>query len=141
MTKIPTLEVLERHLSGMMPHAVLQTHAECNVLIYVSDGMFVGFTIASDELAESFDRTYKSFKEIYLQQTRSDLEPSFVICTEAHLDGLEAFSSAVETDVYFCRKYVLPFSGSVHGMLAQLPFLPLDAIEGIEARPETAEAV
>ena len=62
-----------------------------------------------------------------------------MLCVPEGMPELGAFGSSVETDVYFCRKYVVPTNGHVGISLSRLPFLPLFTERGVAVRPPSAQ--
>lgn len=139
MTDIPTLDAIAQHLRDLVPDASLKELDDYGLLILTTESIFVGFSIADEDIPSSYERSYQSFKNAFSTMAVKGLEPSFVLCADARIADIEKLSSTIETDVYFCRKYVLPFSETVGHMLIQLPFLPLEPIGSSGARPETAQ--
>ncbi|MCD4654278.1 AAA family ATPase [bacterium] len=94
----------------------------------------------------AFDSTYNSFKQIYRQNHAAWKERnlSFVICRSDPDSIHDAFFSAIETDVYFCRKYVISLpldQDHLERELLRLPILPLpEGCAGGVLRPPSAQA-
>ena len=82
------------------------------------------------------------FKQDYTSR-RSELDAldlSFVFCVRPDEPSLDLFCSHVETDVYFCRKFVVPLVAPVGESLARLPFLPLSPLTSdLSLRPPSAQ--
>ena len=89
---------------------------------------------------------YEGFKKKYYEHQGDwdDLDPAFVFCVSPDVPGLEQFGTRVETDVYFCRKFVVPLNPPLKRVLAHLPFLPLTSLAGTSVvgdslRPPSAQ--
>src|SRR6202051_3540473 len=67
------------------------------------------------------------------------LDLAFVFCVKPGVTNLDQFCSTIETDVYFCRKFVVPLSSPLSASLARLPFLPLTPLDGKTLRPASAQ--
>lgn len=101
---------------------------------------YYGFAVATGDIPLAFERAYKSFKELYLAApSLKQTEPGFVFCIAAETKGLEQFISRIETDVYFCRKFVVQLSADLGKSLSALPFMPLAPIGGVSLRPYSAQ--
>ena len=101
------------------------------------------FAFAGQDLEASYTSLYSGFKKYYLAQHGSwdKLDVSFVFCVPRGVDGLEGLSSRVETDVFFCRKFIVPVDDSVELSFARLPFLPLLPLSGKGMRPPSAQVL
>ncbi len=134
--------------------AALARDANCNVYMATEEGLplivlespsdVVGFTIVAGTPERAFKDSYEAFKKLYRRQHSvwSELNLSFVVCRSKFLPEHDAFFSALETDVYFCRKYVI-FQGENPGEMAtallRLPFFPFpERTAGGFARPTPA---
>src|SRR6185436_10871607 len=53
----------------------------------------------------------------------------------------ENLFSSIETDTYFCRKFVISFEESFDAGLETLPFIPLERREGTFRRPPSARTL
>lgn len=100
------------------------------------------FAVASDNVRKSYDEAYTTFKRLYAEKGGqwSDRNLSFVLCRTDSVKQEDAFCREIETDVYFCRKYVLDCQdpkSDLRPQVARLPFFPIDqhSIVGIERRP------
>jgi len=74
-----------------------------------------------------------------------DRNLSFVVCRLKNESNFDAFFSSIESDIYFCRKYVLNIgvrkSEVIHELL-RLPFLPFpDSGTGSIWRPPSAQSL
>ncbi len=111
------------------------------ILLLKAGQMMAGFAFSRENITESYERLYGSFKEKYAERRAewSALDLAFVFCVRAAARGLELFSSEVETDVFFCRKFVIALNGSAGDALARLPFLPLGPVAERSLRPPSAQ--
>lgn len=85
---------------------------------------------------------YAAFKKYYLKYSAqwSTKDLAFVYCIPPGIKVEPDFSSRVEVDVYFCRKYAVHLDSNLSASLARLPFLPLAPITpGVQTRPPSAQ--
>ena len=121
---------------------MLAQNGEGSQLLLLTMPQFVaGFGFMSRDLKSNYGRLYGAFKQEYAEHRNEwdELDLAFVLCVREGVAGLQAFGSSVETDVYFCRKYVVPMNGHVETSLARLPFLPLFTERGAAMRPPSAQ--
>ena len=115
------------------------------LLVLRTSQVLAGFGVSSNrrDPTGSYRILYEGFKNKYYehQEEWDDLDPNFVFCVSPDLPGLEQFGSRVETDVYFCRKFVVPLNHPLENVLAQLPFLPLASAAGGSDRPLSAQTI
>ena len=118
---------------------LVKTRPDCEVESeYVASGqapmlfmwmehLMAGFAFSNGDTRASYRKLFGSFKDYYAENRgRLDaVDLSFVFCVQPGLRDLERFSSEIETDVYFCRKFVVPLTGSLDRSFEGLPFLPL----------------
>ena len=100
-----------------------------------------GFAFSNGDMSKSYDAQYGKFKT-YFTENRvlwDALDLAFVFCVEPGVPNLDQFCSTVETDVYFCRKFVVPLASPLRALLARLPFLPLTPLDGKTLRPASAQ--
>ena len=111
------------------------------LLILKSDYHLVGFAFAGSTPAADYDATYELFKAQYSQhQSEWDaLDVAYVLCISPDANQITELASRIETDTYFCRKFVIPLTSSVGDSLARLPFLPLGQLQGPSLRPASAQ--
>jgi DNA repair protein SbcC/Rad50 len=108
---------------------------------------FSGFVVLNGNPQASYNRSYARFKEVYRcrHDEASTKTLSFVLCRTDAGTADDSFYGDVETDVYFCRKYVIKFQ-DVAELLSEelhaLPFLPLpeEGVAGIQ-RPPSAQTL
>ena len=115
--------------------------AEDDLLLLKTAHSSIGIAASKEDLDNSYKASYSRYKEYFLKKEKSQLvDPAFVFLIPRDAAGdIERFSSFVETDVYFCRKFVVPLTESLEKSLAQLPFLPLAPIGAISLRPPSAQ--
>lgn len=99
------------------------------------------FAFSNGDVSKSYAALYGGFKKHYAaQQGQWDtLDLAFVFCVRPGFPQLDQFCSNVETDVYFCRKFVVPLTASLGLSLGRLPFLPLAPVPGQSLRPPSAQ--
>jgi len=110
------------------------------VTILRTDRVVAAFAFAGSDPHATFEETYEAFKaeaERSKDWDRYDL--SYVFCIANDTDKLDQLASDIETDVYFCRKFVVPLTDPVGNALARLPFLPLTQPNGPDLRPASAQ--
>ena len=102
-----------------------------------------GFAVSNGHPEQSFADCYSDFKKIYAANHDSwnSLNVSFVLCLERREPQLENLYSLIETDTYFCRKFVVSFEESINAGLETLPFIPLEQSEGTFRRPPSARTL
>ena len=136
---------LRDYLSEALPHSQLrEVSADAHyqpILLLATSQVMVGFGFSNGDMGTSYKVLYGGFKRQYLEQrTEWDaLDLAFVFCVPPESPGLDRFCSQVETDVYFCRKFVVPLAIPVADALARLPFLPLTPVRGRSLRPLSAQ--
>ena len=103
--------------------------------------MIAGFGISNGNIGKSYESLYRDFKTYYSHKRKDldDLDLAFVFCVQPDEPHLARFCSQIETDVYFCRKFVVPLEEPLAEALACLPFLPLAPIHGRSMRPPSAQ--
>ena len=104
--------------------------------------LMAGFAFSNGDTGASYRKLFGSFKDYYAEnRKRLDvLDLSFVFCVQPDLPNLEQFCSEVETDVYFCRKFVVPLAANMDRTFERLPFLPLALGTGGLRRSPSAHA-
>lgn len=120
--------------------SVLEAGKGLPVTILRTDRVVAAFAFAGSDPHATFEETYEAFKaeaERSKDWDRYDL--SYVFCIANDTDKLDQLASDIETDVYFCRKFVVPLTEPVGNALARLPFLPLTQPNGPDLRPASAQ--
>ncbi len=138
-------ESLRAYLEGVLPGSrITQTTVEANyqpLLLLRTAHMVVAFAFSNGDMNKSYADLYGGFKKYFSEQrgTWDTLDLSFVFCVRPNVPDLDRFCSHVETDVYFCRKFVVPLVTPIGEALARLPFLPLVQLHGHPFRPPSAQ--
>jgi exonuclease SbcC len=120
--------------------AVVDAAYQPLVLLQTSH-LMAAFAFSNGDMGKTYDTLYGRFKKYYAEQQSQwrDLDLAFVFCVPPDAPQVERFCSKIETDVYFCRKYVIPLGPQMGASLARLPFLPLAAVGGRPLRPASAQ--
>ena len=105
--------------------------------------MMAAFAFSNGDTIKSYKALYGSFKKYYVRRWAQldTLDLSFVFCVHPNLPNLDQLCSKVETDVYFCRKFVVPIILPLENSFARLPFLPLAPVRGQSMRPPSAQTL
>lgn len=100
------------------------------------------FAFAGEDARISFEAQYGGFKRYYAEHRASldALDIAFVLCVAPGVPNLDEFRSEVETDVLFCRKFVVVLTDAPDRGLEGLPFLPLMREPRYDKRPPSATA-
>src|ERR1035441_4338654 len=82
------------------------------LLVLQTDHILAAFAFSNGDARKSYESIYTGFKKYYAEQRGQwdSLDLAFVFCVKPDLPQLDQFCSSVETDVYFCRKFVVPLS-------------------------------
>ena len=139
-----TSEEVRSYLGAVLPASNvrrLPNEESGQLLLLRMPQLVAGFGFTSLDLAAAYSRLYGAFKREYAAHRNEwdDLDLAFVFCVPEGIRGLHAFGSRVETDVFFCRKFVIAMNGHVGTSLARLPFLPLFTERGEAVRPPSAQ--
>ena len=140
-----TSKAVRDYLGSVLPNSEVKGLArngeDSQLLLLTMPQLVAGFGFLSRDLQSNYGRLYGAFKREYAEHRKEwdDLDLAFVVCVREGVAGLQAFGSSIETDVYFCRKYVVPMNGRVEASLSRLPFLPLFTEHGAAVRPPTAQ--
>ncbi|MCA1416022.1 SMC family ATPase [Bradyrhizobium sp. NBAIM20] len=120
--------------------SVLEAGQGLPVTILQTDRVVAAFAFAGSEPRATFEETYEAFKtEAERSKDWDQYDLSYVLCIASDTDKLDQLASDIETDVYFCRKFVVPLTEHVGNALARLPFLPLTQLDGPALRPASAQ--
>ena len=139
------LEAVSEFLGNTLPGSEVKRRAangeDSQLLLLTMPQLVAGFGFTSRNLKSTYNKLYGAFKKEYAEHRNDwdELDLAFVLCVPEGASGLQAFGSSIETDVYFCRKYVVPMDGHVGTALARLPFLPLFTERGVAVRPPSAQ--
>ena len=141
----PSASSLRSYLETVLPDSRLTdaatdpTHQP--LLLLQTTHVMAAFAFSNGDMRASYDAMYGSFKNYYAEQRGQwdQLDLAFVFCVRPDAPNLDRFCSNVETDVYFCRKFVVPLVQPLGSSLARLPFLPLTPLSGQSLRPASAQ--
>ena len=144
--KFPSSENgLRQYLERVLPDAKVTTesvHSKCEPLLVMrTTYVMAAFGFPNGDPHNDYQILYGGFRNYYLQQSHipNELELAFVLCVQPDVPNLDILSSRVETDVYFCRKFVIRFFLPLNKSLARLPFLPLSPLGAATLRPPSAQ--
>ena len=138
-------ERVRSYLTGTLPDCDVTTESlvsgQAPMIFTWMAHLMAGFACSNGDADASYRKLFGSFKDYYAEHRSrlDDLELSFVFCVEPDLPHLEKFCSEIETDAYFCRKFVVPLAGSLDRSFGRLPFLPLALGAGRLQRPPSAQ--
>lgn len=120
--------------------SVLEAGEGLPVTILQTDRVVAAFAFAGSDPHATFEETYEAVKaEAERSKDWDQYDLSYVLCIAPDADKLDQLASRIETDVYFCRKFVVPLTEHVGNALARLPFLPLTQLAGPALRPASAQ--
>lgn len=139
-----TAKDVSRYLASVLPGSRLTNepvHSSYDPLILLyTPSVMAAFAFSNGDTNKSFDLLYGNFKKFYAQNGSSNtLDVAFVFCVHPDARNLDLLCSRVETDVYFCRKFVIRLVSPVNKSLARLPFLPLSPLGTQSLRPPSAQ--
>jgi DNA repair protein SbcC/Rad50 len=141
----PPADNLRTYLASVLPGSRL-TNATVDaayepLLLLQTTNVMAAFAFSNGDMRKTYNALYGSFKRYYAEQGGQwdALDLAFVFCVQPDVPNLEGFCSSVETDVYFCRKFVIPLAPPLGSSLARLPFLPLTPLDGKSLRPASAQ--
>jgi exonuclease SbcC len=142
-----TLSDLRLALERVLPNSRLEELEidswEEPLLFLMMPRTVAAFALSGSDPHESYNKLYSGFKK-YCTESRHEwdgLDLVFVFCVRPSQPNLEQLASSVETDVYFCRKFVVRIIPDIAMVLARLPFLPLVALAQISMRPPSAQTL
>ena len=136
---------LRSYLADVLPDSQLTVEPVDSLhqplLLLQTKHVMAGFAFSNGDMSKSYDALYGRFKT-YFKEKRGlwdTLDLAFVFCVQPGGSNLDQFCSTVETDVFFCRKFVIPLIFPFGASLARLPFLPLLPLDGKSLRPASAQ--
>lgn len=138
----PTEPEVEEYLRSVAPEGAVLRLNDDEPLLVVQLGNVIGcFAFAGGEVEKEYASVYSSFKKAYLRNESKWLNAdlALVVCVPPSYPVLDQFRSRVETDVFFCRKFVIPLMHPLDVAFARLPFLPLVPLRGGSLRPPSAQ--
>ena len=91
----------------------------------------IGFVILDGQPEESFSEGFQKFRDLHsIRFTQwADFDLNLVFCKSGTSQVTDEFCNLIETDPYFCRKFVIDLDKELNTELPRLPFMPI--------RPET----
>ena len=102
----------------------------------------VGFATLDGQPEENFSKALQNFKDLYSIHSSdwADFDLTLVLCKTDTEKVPEEFCNEIETDPYFCRKFVIDLNKDLRVELGRLPFIPLrpETIVGLK-RPISAQ--
>ena len=137
--------VLRTYLQNALPDSRLSDEAVDStyepLLLLQATHTLAGFALSNGDMWKSYEALYGSFKKYCAAQQKhlDALDLAFVFCVQSGVPDLDSFCSNVETNVYFCRKFVVELAQPLGSALARLPFLPLTPLHGKTLRPPSAQ--
>ena len=140
-------DVLEDLLHEQSPKLTVSKDDDYPLLVLVTSSDSVGFAVINGTPDVSYPLAYDTFKKLYREKHSSwrNRNLSFVICRSETKPASDAFFGSLETDVYFCRKYVIGLPQSMDELqreLLRLPFLPFpEGRAGVLVRPPSAQTL
>ncbi len=141
----PDSDGVREFLAAVLPDSHLSRAAVSEayepLLLLRTDNVVAAFAFANGDMRKSYETLYAGFKGYYAQQhgTWDALDLAFIFCVSPEAPQLDQFCSNVETDVFFCRKFVVPLASPLDVSLARLPFLPLASPRSQSLRPLPAQ--
>src|SRR5579872_4920484 len=85
---------------------------DTELLIFKNSHRLVAFAFAGKSPDSSYEASYEFFKSHYRkhQAEWAKLDTAYVFCISPDTKGLYELSSRIESDTYFCRKFVIPLT-------------------------------
>jgi DNA repair protein SbcC/Rad50 len=139
------VQVLGAYLQDVLPDSQLTNEeidsAQQPLLLLQTKTVMAAFGFSNGDMRKSYDVLYQGFKKRYVERRKQwdALDIAFIFCVSPDAPNLDRFCSNVETDVFFCRKFVVPFVMPIGNALARLPFLPMSPIRAQALRPPSAQ--
>ncbi|MGA8611829.1 MAG: hypothetical protein WB760_08960, partial [Xanthobacteraceae bacterium] len=134
---------VQAYLAAAFPTATIrsvQQGTQAPLTLLITSHAVYGFALCERDMRRDFEETYSAYKKLVVAGGElRNLEPAFIFCLPEEASAAEQFISSVETDVYFCRKFVISLSHDIGSSLASLPFMPLAPIGGAALRPTSAQ--
>lgn len=109
-------EGLRAYLHGALPNSQLTSAAvdaeQQPLMLLQTTHVMAAFAFSNGDMGKSYEALYRSFKNYYAEQHGKwdALDLAFVFCVRPNIPNLDRFCSNIETDVYFCRKFVVPLA-------------------------------
>ncbi|MEW6173348.1 MAG: AAA family ATPase [Bacillota bacterium] len=138
---------LRQILQKQSAELAIRQEGDYPLLVLETSSDSAGFATVNGTPEAAFKNAYAAFKQLYREKHSAwkELNLSFVVCRLELKTIDDAFFSSIETDLYFCRKYVLCLYSDQQGLqkeLLRLPFLPLpEGHSGGVVRPPSAQTL
>lgn len=112
-------------------------------LLLRTKNQMAAFALSNGNPQQCYDSAYPFFKKLYADRHLDwdALNLSFVLCLAHRKPELERLCMALESDVYFCRKFVVFLDQPIARELARLPFVPLERSDSTFKRPPSAQTL
>ncbi len=139
------LQRVRRALGDALPDATISqvdvADGHPPLLLLEINQVLAAFAFGTND--ETYRDLYSGFKKHFLSRGEQwkALDVSFVYCLPHNTPPTDEFCSTVESDVYFCRKFIVALGEDVSSSLLRLPFLPLAPLEGSPLRPPSAQTL
>jgi len=139
--------VLRDALRGRAPEFKHVSDGTYPFLLLITNYDVAGFVVLDGDAKAAYDSTYTRFKRLYRDQHVDwrGKTLSLVVCTMDRDDAQVGLLSELETDVYFCKKYVIRYSPvpeTFRAEITSLPFIPLpEGKPGGIIRPLSAQTL
>ena len=136
---------LRTYLQSALPNSQLSVGAVTSayepLLLLQATHTLAAFALSNGDMRKSYEALYGGFKKYCAEQQGhlDEMDLAFVFCVQPGVPDLDSFCSNVETNVYFCRKFVVELAQPLGASLARLPFLPLTPLHGHTLRPPSAQ--
>ena len=137
---------LHDYLHDLLPDASISEAVSAQLLppllLLQTTHNVAAFGLPNGDWRANYETQYQGFKQLCTQHQGDwkSLDVNFVYCLPKPDSEFEAFCSKIETDIYFCRKFVIPLDGDIPKALARLPFLPLETSQTARSRPDSAQS-
>ncbi len=101
-------------------------------LILTTQPYLVAFASVESNIREEYENALRRFKELYKKKSSEwgKFDLNLVLCVDEPEDRIDGIINEIETDPYFCRKFVITIGKEISTELARLPFVPLDFSSG-----------
>lgn len=125
--------ISESAISAVVPNHSFRDFEDLLLLDWRSD--IAAFALVGEKAKPSYEKAYLHFKSLYRDNKNAwdKRSLSFVLCRLDDSVERDSFFSLVESDPYFCRKYVIRYSEDPETLvreIGRLPFLPLPRVGG-----------
>ena len=125
------MTLLKSSLSNNQPEFTIH-ESDHPVLTMETDLELAGFCIIPSNEKENFECFYHEFKKIYKKNVNrwARVNVSFVYCFHDIKSISKEMIAKIETDLFFCRKFVITYTNDKFEGLSKLPFIPIESAKG-----------